>query len=103
MSATCGDAEAMPPKPLDPEKPVKSTPAEVGEEVPHPPQPVYAEDSATTKAEKVERHELMNGDRSEGGVEESPAKRIKLEFEGDGGRLETPGERQRGVAPIKAE
>ena len=107
MSASPGEAEAMPPNPLDPENPLKPTPAEVGEELPHPAQPLYAEDSATTKAEKIERHGLVNGDRSDAGVEESPAKRIKLDIGGDAGRVETqgplPSERQKGVAPIKAE
>lgn len=97
----------MPPNPLDPEEPLKSTSAEVGEETPHPAQPLYAEDSATTKAEKIERHGLTDGDRSDGAVEESPAKRIKLDDESDGGTIEThkptPSERQKGVAPIKTE
>ena len=113
MSGSSGEAEAeaMPPNPLHPEKSLKPTPAAVGEEIPHPAQPLYAEDSATTKAEKLERHALMNRDGSEpaveADVEESPAKRIKLELDRDQGRVgthgPTPSERQKGVAPIKAE
>ena len=107
MSDSIGEAQIVPLNPLDPEKPLKPSSAEVGEETPHPAQPLYAEDSATTKAEKIERHGLMNGDRSDGGVDESPAKRVKLDIESDGGSIErhepTPSERQKGVAPIKAE
>ncbi|KAA6414750.1 MAG: tRNA-dihydrouridine synthase 3 [Lasallia pustulata] len=107
MTGSSGEAEAMPPNPLDPQESLKPTPAAVGAEIPHPAQPLYAEDSATTKAEKGERHGLMKCDGSDGSVEESPAKRIKLEAEGHEGRVgthgPTPSERQKGVAPIKAE
>ena len=62
----------------------------------HPQQLSTAEDSAVTRAEKVERH--GNAD----GVEESPSKRRKLDSE-NGTEGPTRSERQKGVAPIKAE
>ena len=66
--------------PLAPELSLKR-PAEGHPEKAHPPQPIFEEDSAVTKAEKVERHgpEVANGNAAAEDVfEESPAKRMKL-------------------------
>jgi tRNA-dihydrouridine synthase 3 len=66
--------------PLAPDQSLKR-PAEAQPEKAHPPQPIFEEDSAVTKAEKVERHgpEIALGDASAEDVfEESPAKRLKL-------------------------
>ena len=66
----------------------------------HPQHLVAPEDSAVTKAEKYERH----ADTEQ--FEESRPKRVKLDLapeENDDGQAHTGTERQKGVAPIKAE
>ena len=66
----------------------------------HPQAEVAPEDSAVTKAEKFERHAAADD------FEESSAKRVKLDVGDDVGSREEPAtrrERQKGVAPIKAE
>jgi tRNA-dihydrouridine synthase 3 len=68
----------------------------------HPPQPILAEDSAVTKAEKVERHGAVEGSEE---TAEPSAKRTKLE---ESGAVETDNAsgvpaRVKGVARIKAE
>lgn len=87
--------------PLDPVQSLKSPPSIPDvERVAHPQNTILAEDSAVTKAEKIERH---------GGPDdfvESEAKRIKVnvsaneETKGNGA---TAGERPKGIAPIKPE
>ncbi len=70
------------------------------EQVVHPQQVVMEEDTAVTKAAKIERHGL------EDGIEESSAKRIRLEPSiGSQSQpaAQTKKERPKGVAPIKAE
>ena len=65
----------------------------------HPQKIEFDEDSAVTKAEKYERHEAIDDDHSS-------SKRIKLDPSGGiekRGQIPSPSERQRGVAPIKAE
>ena len=62
----------------------------------HPQQGPMVEDSAVTKAEKLERHGVADG------VEESSSKRRKLDLE-NGDQSPTRSERQKGVAPIKKE
>lgn len=85
--------------PVEPELQLKSQPTPSAEQALHPQKAPMEEDSAVTKAEKVERYGLDDT------VEESPAKRIRLETE-NGSELQkasAPRERQKGVAPIKAE
>ena len=62
----------------------------------HPQQIPMTEDSAVTKAEKLERHGVADG------VEESSSKRRKVDSE-NGNRGPIQSERQKGVAPIKKE
>ena len=83
--------------PLDPESGLQvNHKADPTEKLLYPQQDPKDEDSAVTKAEKVERH----GASAE--FEDSPAKRVKLE--NDLGHLgPTKSDRQKGVAPIKPE
>lgn len=70
--------------------------ADVEQQV-HPQKEVAPEDSAVTKAEKYERHvapEIAEG---------SSPKRVKLDSAPDANSTPAPRERQKGVAPIKAE
>lgn len=73
------------------------------EQVVQPQQAPLEEDSAAAKAEKIERHII------EDTSEEPPTKRVKLESNEQVFELElqeeaqTKTERQKGVAPIKAE
>lgn len=69
---------------------------DVVERVVHPQTEQREEDSALTKAEKCERHGGLDE------FEDSPAKRVKLDMDSEESRL-TKSERQKGVAPIKAE
>lgn len=93
--------------PLDPSEPLRQPPAEtVSTEAAHPPQPILPGDSATTKAEKVERHGLPGSNSNSDEFETSPAKRMRLDDNRD--RLSTlrtanTPERQKGVAHVKAE
>lgn len=84
--------------PLEPSEPLKR-PAPGEESIANPQTAILPGDSATTKAEKVERHgnldEQQNGHDD---FEESPRKRQKFEHD----RSEENG-RQKGVAPIKKE
>lgn len=83
--------------PLDPDNSLATnSKADATEKLVHPQQDLKDEDSAVTRAEKVERH----GASAE--FEESRAKRVKLgtEPEHQGSRQEV---RQKGVAPIKPE
>lgn len=66
----------------------------------HPQQTQFEEDSATTKAEKYERHADVQG------VDESSSKRIKLDPIAGAEQVDqklTRSERRKGVAPVKAE
>ena len=96
-----GQNEIMEPNPLDPSLTLIPAPVlEPKESLIQPQKDVAAEDSAVTKAEKFERHAALDG------FEESPAKRVKLDLGGDRETVEqatTRSERQKGVAPIKAE
>ena len=87
--------------PLDPEHSLE-LPLEANErdEDIHPQKLPLQQDSAITKAEKVERHGLSDN------VYESPVKRIKLEQSDDTeSQPNNPirGERRKGVAPVKPE
>lgn len=67
------------------------------EQLVQPQQASIEEDSAATKVEKIERHFI------EGTSEEPPTKRVKLESNEQVLEAQTKTERQKGVAPIKAE
>lgn len=88
--------------PLEPHQPLKS-PADAPniDREAHPQQDVFAEDSAVTKAEKLERHGGPDND-----LHESPTKRIKINplvIQGADVNGVTKSERRKGVAPIKSE
>ncbi len=87
--------------PLDPAQPLNSPPdVQTIDRAAHPQNIVLDEDSAVTKAEKLERH---------GGQDDFPepvAKRIKVVASADeeaSGNGESRSERRKGVAPIKPE
>lgn len=66
------------------------------EKLVHPQHAPKQEDSAVTKAEKVERHGLLDD------FQEPPLKRVRLDIASEqAGPIQS--ERQKGVAPIKAE
>ena len=96
-----GQDEAFEPNPLEPSTALipESVRGATASTV-HPQKDVAAEDSAVTKAEKFERHAVVDG------YEESSTKRVKLDLgddTGSNGQSITRSERQKGVAPIKAE
>lgn len=66
----------------------------------NPAQPNLPGDSAVTRAEKAERHVLINNPEVND-FEQSPSKRLKMEEKET--TTSTPRERQKGVAHIKAE
>ena len=91
-----------PPNPLEPAVtlvgPQDSSVASLDEERAHPQDVPMVGDSATTKAEKYERHGI------EDIVAESPSKKRRLENRQEDWLLSpTKSERQKGVAPIKPE
>ena len=94
-------AEASQPNPLEPTTALIPEPVRGStDSLIHPQAEVAPEDSAVTKAEKFERHAAADD------FEESDAKRVKLDIEDDidgSNETATRRERQKGVAPIKAE
>ena len=91
-----------PPNPLEPAVtlvgPQESSLTSLDEKRAHPQDVPMVGDSATTKAEKYERHGI------EDIVVESPSKKRRLENREEDGLLgPTKSERQKGVAPIKPE
>lgn len=89
--------DRRPPNPLEPAIELDdSSNSDLLDKTVHPHQVPITEDSAVTKAEKIERHGIAHG------VEESPSKRRKLVSE-NGEQGPTRSERQKGVAPIKKE
>lgn len=95
----------IPSNPIEPELALKLPTTSVqSEQVIHPRQAPTEEDSAVTKAARIERH-LIEEDTPEG----PPTKRFKLEPTGQVLELELQAQdqtktgRQKGVAPIKAE
>jgi len=66
----------------------------------YPTQPNLPGDSAVTRAEKAERHGLINNPEVND-FEQSPSKRLKMEEKET--TASAPRERQKGVAHIKAE
>jgi len=92
------DAQDVPPNPLEPQEPLKIQPQAAEIKNTHPAPTPQDEDSATTKAEKIERHPYENGLLGD----EPPAKRVRLE----GATEAAPpaaNDRRKGIAPIKAE
>lgn len=89
--------DLSPPNPLEPAIHLDdSSNSDLLDKTVHPQQLPMTEDSAVTKAEKIERHGGASG------VEESPSKRRKVVSE-NGNQGPTRSERQKGVAPIKKE
>lgn len=87
----------IPSNPIEPGLNFKLPPtSQPFEQVVQPQQAPIEEDSAATKAEKVQRYFIENIS------EEPPTKRVKLESELQE-EAQTKTERQKGVAPIKAE
>lgn len=85
--------ENRPGNPLSPDDPLHVPSPHVVTNDAYPPQPVLPSDSATTRAEKVER----NGSQAE----LPPGKRQKLSD--DNNDLRPESSRKSGVAPIKTE
>ena len=86
-----------PPNPLEPAATLKEpSSSDSLDQTVHPQQTPTAEDSALTKAEKIERHGILHNG------EESPAKRRKVDAE-NASQGPTQSERRKGVAPIKKE
>lgn len=89
------DDQNVPPNPLDPEEHLKIQPSTAETPDLHPAVTPRDEDSAVTKAEKLERHPYENGLLGE----EPPAKKVRSEAAHEA----RPRDRQKGIAPIKAE
>ena len=94
--------DQTPKNPLDSSEALNRA-AEVSEtivdSVPNPGTSLTEQDSALTKAEKVERPTSLKELNEDN--ESPPQKRVKLSNEANS--RPTPSERQKGVAPIKAE
>ncbi|KAF7961073.1 hypothetical protein EAE96_000740 [Botrytis aclada] len=88
------------PNPVDPSQSLKRPLDGEKLEEAHPPQPILPEDSAVTKAEKVERNGT-NGDSVDNG--EPSAKRAKIEEQNVKPTATDSRDRIRGIAPVKAE
>lgn len=89
--------------PVEPSQPLKRPINGEQIEPAHPPQPIYEEDSAITKAEKIERNGSVNEDNgSEAAFGEPAAKRVKIADEqtSEAAARDT---RVKGVASIKKE
>ena len=88
------------PNPLEPSDSLMPEPVKGTIQSLHPQKDVAEEDSAVTKAEKFERHAAADA------FPESAAKRVKLDVEVSPEREDQSAaktERQKGIAPIKAE
>lgn len=94
--STAQSSEAPPLNPLDQSEALESASTHMEEA--HPQQPPLPEDSAVTKAKKVERH-----GGSEDDINERPTKRQRTEDLPNGSLDTRLGGRVKGVAPIKAE
>ncbi|KAI9842741.1 MAG: tRNA-dihydrouridine synthase 3 [Sclerophora amabilis] len=93
--------------PLEPSSSLEAPPPHTQLEEAHPPQPPFPEDSAVTKAEKVERNGLLEVATPSEGMEEPSAKKRKLESP-KSPAAPAPAESvardtQKGMAPIKPE
>lgn len=109
------------PNPVDPEKSLKRPADGEQKEEAHPPQPIFPEDSAITKAEKVERNGIKVEDDSstlaktstkrtneadaDTPMEDAPsAKRVKVETqENDDDMKVDTREKIKGIALVKPE
>lgn len=89
------DAKA-PANPLNPSEALKRPAPDDHVDEPVIPQPILPHDSATTKAEKVERSGIENG-------HSPPSKKVKLEASEDTAPVTVSIERVKGFAAIKAE
>ena len=85
--------------PMEPSQPLKSN-GEPANGIVHPQAEILPGDSATTRAEKEERHGALEAN---GDFEESPAKRRRLNSEAGPPADELQPGRVKGVAPIKKE
>ena len=105
------DIQVPPVNPMDLTDPLNAEQAAgTFDELPNPVSTSQVHDSAVSRAEKFERPRMSNERQDD---ESPPSKRVKLEsplsesikFEanGDLSPKTTPSERQKGVAPIKAE
>jgi len=100
-----GGSAPVPTNPLDPAEPLKQPPPGITTEPAHGVQPPLPGDSATTRAEKVERHGLPATNSNTEEFEVSASKRRKLD-NGVDGQPTTPSSAndvRKGVAPIKQE
>jgi len=97
------------PNPLAPEQSLKRPLEGEQSAEAHPPQPIFPEDSAVTKAEKVEKH--GSGSISNGSIEasaaseplnEPPSKRIRVEQPKSADKVDSR-DRVKGVALVKPE
>lgn len=88
------------PNPVEPSQSLKRPLDGEQLEEAHPPQSILPEDSAVTKAEKVERNGT-NADFVSNG--EPAAKRVRTEEQDNKPIATDSRERVRGIAPIKAE
>ena len=88
------------PNPVEPSQSLKRPLDGEQLEEAHPPQPILPEDSAVTKAEKVERNGANGSSVSNG---EPAAKRVKVQEQDQKSTPTDSRDRVKGVAPIKAE
>lgn len=87
------------PNPLNPEQSLKRPLNGEQKEEAHPPQPIFPEDSAVTKAEKIERNGLSS-DTPE--ASERPPKRVKVDEEGTEAPKDSR-DKVKGIALVKSE
>jgi tRNA-dihydrouridine synthase 3 len=95
------------PNPLAPEQSLKRPFEGEQLEEAHPPQPIFPEDSAVTKAEKIERNGV-NGHTAEApaAVEasgEPPSKRVKVEEQKEDAPKVDTRDKVKGIALVKPE
>lgn len=90
--------------PLNPSAPLKRPPPGTTASGDHPQSEILVGDSATTRAEKLERHGPLDESQGNGEFPESVSKRIKTDHEpnSNNGATVAP-ERRKGEAPIKSE
>jgi hypothetical protein len=89
------------PNPLEPIQPLKRPLEGEQNEEAHPPQPIFDEDSAVTKAEKIERNGT-SGDAATLVSSEPSSKRVKLDQPEELPKVDAR-DRVKGVASVKAE
>ncbi|KAI9694896.1 MAG: tRNA-dihydrouridine synthase 3 [Bathelium mastoideum] len=90
--------------PLDPSDPLKRPLSGATENANHPQSEILHGDSATTRAEKVERHGLSEENGVDTASLEPAQKRTKIDHTSQSASADTTSqERRKGVAPIKSE